>query len=226
MRRPLLPLLLLLLPLLTRAQVFVGPNVGAVFGRSIELGALVYPKNQDWIAASLSAGYTAPGPMYFPRKKAECVADFRNQGWHVRVGLRNGLTTDHHANHFFWGLDLTYSHQNESAVKNTCDNPTGDPFRIDQTVKVWSLGVNTGITWNPLRGKSIYQKFLVDFGLRMSYPFATSVPLIGQRDYISGVGFTWWPIRSIAFQPMAVLRWELFHNRYGYSKGKTRTLFK
>jgi hypothetical protein len=62
--------------------------------------------------------------------------------------------------------------------------------------------------------------------LRIGYPFWSSEKPYGERDYYSGMGFTWLPIRSITFQPIASLRWELFHDRYGYSKGKTRQRFK
>lgn len=205
-----------------QAQLFVGPNVGGILGRTVDAGLLYYPKNEDWIAVSLSGGYTFNGPMYFPRRKAECIHDFRNGGWHMRLGLRNGLTTDHHANHMFWGADLVYSRQNESARINSCDTSSVPESTVAQSIDVMSLSVNLGYTWNPLRRKTIYQRFLVDFGLRIGYPFWSSAPPLGERDYFSGMGFTWFPIRSITFEPIAVFRWELFHGRYGYSKARTR----
>lgn len=218
--------LLLLALTQASAQLFIGPNIGSAYGRTPEAGLLYYPKNEDWISIALGGGYTFNGPMYFPRKKAECIGHFRNQGWHIRLGLRNGLTTDHHENHLYWGLDLIYSRQHESVVRNACEDATEPLERVAQSINVWSGALNLGFTWNPLRRQTIYQKFLVDLGIRIAYPFASSAPLLGERDYISGVGFTWFPIRSIAFEPVLVLRWELFHSRYGYSKGKTKTLFK
>lgn len=208
------------------AQLFVGPNVGGILGRTGDIGVLIYPKNEDWIAASVSGGYTLYGPMYFARRKAECLRQFQNGGWHVRAGARNALTTDHHSNHMWWGADLIYSRQVEQAEVNACDNATEPTATVGQEIDVMSLSLNLGYTWNPLRGKTIYQRFLLDFGLRVSYPFWSSAPPLGQRDYFSGVGFTWLPLRSIAFEPIAVFRWELFHNRYGYSKQRTRTRFK
>jgi hypothetical protein len=206
-----------------KAQLFVGANAGGILGRTLDVGALYYPKNEDWIAVSATGGYTVYGPMYFARRKAECLRHFHNGGWHVRVGLRNGLTTDHHANHVFWGADLVFSRQNENAIVNACD---ATAHYFEQQISVMSGSLNLGYTWNPLRGKTIYQRFLVDFGLRVGVPFWSSAPPLGERDYYSGLGFTWLPIRRIAFEPIAAFRWELFHSPYGYSKGKTRQRFK
>ncbi len=208
------------------AQLFVGPNVGGVLGRTVDLGALYYPKNEDWIAISLSGGYTVHGPMYFARREAECLRQFKNGGWHMRLGLRNGLTTDHHSNHVFWGADLIYSRQNESAHINACATATEPATLVTQQIDVMSFALNIGYTWNPLRRKTIYQRFLVDFGLRIGHPFWSSAPPLGERDYFSGLGFTWLPIRSVTIEPIAAVRWELFHSRYGYHKAKTRQRFK
>lgn len=209
-----------------QAQLFFGPNIGPALGRTIDFGLLAYPKNEDWLAFSLSGGYTFSGPMYFPRKKAECLSGFRNGGWHIRAGARNGFTTDHHDNHLWWGLDLIYSRQNESAVLHTCDTSQADPQHVSQDIHVMSGSISFGYSWNPMKGKTIYQRFLIDFGLRVGYPFWSSAPLLGQRDYISGLSFTWFPIRSITFEPMITFRWELFHGRYGFFKQKTKKRFK
>lgn len=210
----------------SRAQLFIGPNLGPILGRTLDGGLLYYPKNEDWIAVSLSGGYTFYGPMYFARRKAECLSQFHNGGWHTRLGLRNGFTTDHHANHPWWGADLVYSRQVERARINTCDAAPGSPTTVSQRIHVMSFAVNLGYTWNPLRRKTIYQRFVLDFGLRVGYPFWSSAPPLGERDYFSGLGFRWFPIRSITLEPIAVFRWELFHDRYGYHKGKTRKRFK
>ena len=212
-------------PKIGKAQLFAGYNLGPIFGRTLDADFRLYLKNEDWISFSLGGGYTFNGPMYFPRKKAECLSHFRNGGYHIRAGARNSLTVDHHDNHMFWGLDFLYSKQNESAVFNTCDS-TLNPVKVSQRIHVLSGAINFGYTWNPLKGKSIVQKFLVDFGLRVGYPFWTSAPLLGERDYISGLSFTWFPIRSITFEPIVAIRWELFHSRYGYSKGKTKIRYK
>ncbi|MBL0020604.1 MAG: hypothetical protein IPP17_30270 [Bacteroidetes bacterium] len=90
-------------------QLFAGYNAGPILGRTLDAGLLYYPKNEDWIAVAFSGGYTFQGPMYFARREAECLKQFKNGGWHMRLGLRNGLTTDHHSNHPWWGLDLIYS---------------------------------------------------------------------------------------------------------------------
>jgi hypothetical protein len=217
--------LLMMLGGTARAQLFVGYNIGPALGRTLDADFRYYPKNEDWISFSLGGGYTFNGKMYFPRKKAECLSDFRNGGWHMRFGARNSFTTDHHDNHLFWGLDFLYSRQNESATFNTCDS-TLVPERISQSVNVLSGSINFGYTWNPRLGKSIYQKFLLDFGLRVGYPIWSTAPLLGERDYISGLGFRWFPIRSLTLEPIVAFRWELFHGKYGYSKGKTKTRYK
>lgn len=208
---------------MAQAQLFVGANAGGILGRTVDAGLLYYPKNEDWIAVSLSGGYTVYGPMYFARREADCVRHFHNSGAHVRLGLRNGLTTDHHANHVFWGADLIYGRQNENAIVNNCDSTK---HYFAQKYAVMSGSINIGYTWNPLRRKTIYQRILIDFGLRMGFPFWSSAPPLGERDYYSGLGFTWFPIRKIAFEPIAAIRFELFHSPYGYSKGKTRKRYK
>lgn len=213
------------LPKQIEAQLFAGYNLGPIFGRTLDADLRYYPKNEDWISFSAGAGYTFNGKMYFPRKKAECLSNFRNGGYHIRIGARNGLTVDHHDNHPFWGLDLLYSRQNESAVLNTCDS-TLNPESISQSINVMSASINMGYTWNPLKGRTIVQKILVDFGLRIGYPFWSSAPLLGERDYISGLSFTWFPIRSITFEPIVAIRWELFHGKYGYYKQKTKVRYK
>ncbi len=208
------------------AQLFAGYNAGPILGRTLDAGLLYYPKNEDWIAVSFSGGYTFHGPLYFARREAECLKQFKNGGWHMRLGLRNGLTTDHHANHPWWGLDLVYSRQNESARINTCDAATAPPVTVSQSVNVMSAALNLGYTWNPLRKKTIFQRFVVDFGLRFGYSFWSSAPLLGERDYVSGLGFSWFPIRKVTLEPIAVFRWELFHDRYGYHKARTVKRFK
>jgi hypothetical protein len=209
-----------------QAQLFFGPNLGPILGRTADVGFLYYPKNEDWISASLSGGYTLYGPMYFARRDAECLKGFHNGGWHIRGGTRIGFTTDHHKSHMFCGFDLVYSRQREDALLHTCDTATMPPVRFSQNISVMSGALNIGYTWNILHKKTIYQRFLLDFGLRIGYPFWSSAPLLGQRDYISGVGFRWFPFKSVTLEPMATFRWELWHGRYGYSKGKTRTRFK
>jgi hypothetical protein len=164
--------------------------------------------------------------MLFARREAECLRGFHNGGWHVRVGARNGFTTDHHKSHVFWGLDLVYSRQREDALLHACDTATRDPIRFSQSLNVMSGSLSLGYTWNMLHKKTIYQRFLFDFGLRIGYPFWSSVPILGQRDYISGLGFMGFPFKSVTFEPIATFRWELFHAKYGYSKGKTRKRFK
>ncbi|HEX2898493.1 MAG TPA: hypothetical protein VHS96_02125, partial [Bacteroidia bacterium] len=126
------------------AQLFAGYNAGPILGRTLDAGLLYYPKNEDWIAVSLSGGYTFRGPMYFARREAECLSKFKNGGWHMRLGLRNGLTTDHHANHPWWGLDLVYSRQHESARINTCDTASADPMTVSQSLNVMSASLNLG----------------------------------------------------------------------------------
>jgi hypothetical protein len=208
-----------------QGQVYMGLNVGPAYARTVDLDFSFFPKNEDWLSFQVSGGYTFAGPMYFPRKKAECLTDFRNGGWHVRAGARNGLTTQHHSSHLFWGLDLVYSRQQESVVKHVCDTSTLNPERLAQNINVLGGAVNLGYTWNPFHKKSIYQIFLFDFGVRIGYPFWTQAPLLGERDYISGLGFTWFPIRSLTLEPMITLRWKLVKGKYGFFKGKKKTRY-
>ena len=208
------------------SQLFLGYNAGPILGRTADIGLQYYPKNEDWISVTLSGGATLYGPMYFARREADCLRKFHNGGWHIRLGARNGFTTDHHANHPWWGLDLVYSRQKESALINTCAAATEPEVTVTQSLNVMSGSLSLGYTWNPLRRKTIYQRFVIDFGLRLGYPFWSSEPLLGQRDYISGLGFRWFPIRSITLEPVAVFRWELFHNKYGYHKARTVKRFK
>lgn len=207
-------------------QLFVGYNAGPILGRTADLGLQYYPKNEDWISLTLSGGATLYGPMYLARREADCLRKFQNGGWHIRLGARNGLTTDHHANHPWWGLELVYSRQKESALINTCAAATEPEMTVTQSLNVMSGALSLGYTWNPLRRKTIYQRFVIDFGLRFGYPFWTSVPLLGERDYISGLGFRWFPIRGITLEPIAAFRWELFHDKYGYHKARTVKRFK
>jgi hypothetical protein len=205
-----------------RGQVYAGLNLGPAYARTVDLGLTFYPKNEDWISIQLSGGYTFAGPMYFPRKKAECLGGFRNGGWHVRLGARNGITTQHHSSHPFWGLDLVYSRQQESAVLHLCDTASLPLERVNQNLSVLSGAVNLGYTWNPFHKKTIYQVVLLDFGLRIGYPFWSKVPLLGERDYVSGLGFTWFPIRSLSLEPIIVLRVKLVRGRYGFFKAKEK----
>lgn len=208
------------------AQVYLGPNLGPAYGRTVEAGLQVYIPNEDWISILASGGYTFEGPLYFPRKKKDCISDVYNQGWHMRIGARNGLTVDHHKSHMFWGLDLTYSHHEESALLNSCATATEPTDRQEQAYKVWSGGLALGYTWNPVFGRTIYQKFLLDFGLRISHPFYTSQEPFGERNYFSGIGFTWLPIRNVALEPIVAIRWELFHDKYGHNRMRTVKRYK
>ncbi|MEM0996298.1 MAG: hypothetical protein AAGN35_04425 [Bacteroidota bacterium] len=215
----------LLSPAPASAQMYAGINLGPAYGRTVDAGLMLFPKNEDWLSFQLSGGYTFAGPMYFPRKKAECLANFRNGGWHVRLGARNGFTTQHHSSHLFWGLDLIFSRQNESALLNACDTASAAPMSVSQNINVVTGAINLGYTWNPFHKKTIYQLVLIDFGLRVGYPFWSSAPLLGERDYISGAGFTWFPIRSLSVEPMAILRFKLVKGRYGFFKRRERKRF-
>ena len=86
--------------------------------------------------------------------------------------------------------------------------------------------VRLGYQWNPLRRKTIYQRFVLDFGLQIGAPIIASAPLVAERNHYSGLGITYLPIRSVALEPIIAVRWKLNQRRYGFFKGRERKRFK
>jgi len=210
--------------LLGEAQLYVGPNIGPAWGRTGDLQFYYYPHNEYWIAASVSAGYTYFGRTYFPRRSAECLDHLRSGGWHVRVGARNDLTTKNHGSHPYWELLAVYTRQKESAIIGACDTSMS-LTRREQVGTVISGALRLGYTWNPFERKTIYQRFLLDFGLQIGVPIWSSHGFLAERNYYSGIGLTYFPIRSVALEPTITLRYRVGTRRYGFHKGKTRSRF-
>lgn len=218
--------LLLMLPLGGLAQGYLGLNLGPAYGRTLDAQFYLYPKNEDWIAASVSGGYSFSGRTYFARKKKECIGNLRSGGWHLRAGVRNDLTTQNHSSHLYWELLMVYTRHQESGVTGTCDTTGASLREIEQTGSLLSGALRIGYTWNPLHKKTIYQKILVDFGLQLGVPFWSNLELISERNHYSGIGYTWLPFRSVAIEPTITLRWKLNQRRYGFFKGQERKRFK
>lgn len=218
-------LCLMFCALFGQAQLYVGPNIGPLWGRTGDLQFYYYPHSEDWIAASLSAGTTYFGRTYFPQKSKECIDNLRSGGWHIRAGARNDLTTKNHSSHAYWELLAVYTNHHESAITGVCDTSTS-LVRVDHDLHVISGALRLGYTWNPFHRKTIYQRFLLDFGLQIGLPIWSNEPLIVERNYYSGIGLTYFPFKSIALEPTITLRYRVGTRRYGFHKGQTRTLFK
>lgn len=225
MRSLFILLALVSLSLWAQAQLYVGPNIGPLIGRTPDLQLYFYPHNEDWIAASVSIGKSFSGKTLFPRKEAECLNNLRTGGWHVRVGARNDLATQNHGSHLYWEVLGVYTNHSESAVLGTCDSSITNTL-INQDIHLISGALRGGYTWNPFARKTIIQRFLIDFGLQLGVPIWSSSPLISDRNHYSGIGTTYFPFRSIAFEPTITLRYRVGTRRYGFKKGQTRTLFK
>ena len=207
------------------AQLYVGPNVGPLWGRTADLQLYFYPHSEDWIAASVSGGYTFRGLTYFPRRSKECIANLQSGGWHLRVGARNDLTTQNHGSHPYWELLAVYTNQRENVTTGVCDT-SASLTSISQTNHVISGALRIGYTWNPFERKTIYQRFLLDFGLQAGLPIWSSQDRLSERQYYSGIGLTWFPIRSVALEPTITLRYRVGIRRYGFHKGTPRKLFQ
>jgi len=224
------PFLTLFFLLLTGAsaigQSFLGLNLGPAYGRTLDGQLYFYPKNEDWIAVSLSGGYTFQGRTYFTRQEKDCLEDLRSGGWHVRLGFRNDLTTDNLSSHFYWEALAIYTRHTESATINTCPESSGHRISFNSTVNVLSGAVRLGYQWNPLRGKTTDERIVFDFGLQIGAPVMASAPLVAERNHYSGVGITWLPIRSVAIEPVATVRWKLNQRRYGYFRQKERKRYQ
>lgn len=216
---------LILLALSGQAQLYLGPNIGPLWGRTGDFQFYYYPHSEDWIAASVSAGYTAHGRTFFPQKAKECIDNLQSGGWHIRAGARNDLTTQNHSSHLYWELLAVYTNHNESAITGVCDTSTS-LMRLEQDLHVISGAIRVGYTWNPFARKTIYQRFLLDFGLQVGLPIWSNKDRIAERNYYSGIGLTSFPFRTIAIEPTIILRYRVGTRRYGFHKGKTRTLFK
>ncbi len=207
-------------------QSFAGINLGPLYGRTLDAQLYIYPKNEDWIAVSLSGGYTFSGRGYFIRQEKDCLENLRNGGWHLRLGFRNDLTTDNLDNHLYWEALAVYTRHTESATINTCAESSGHRIPFNSTVNMLGGAVRLGYQWNPLRRKTIYQRFVLDFGLQIGAPIIASAPLVAERNHYSGLGITYLPIRSVALEPIIAVRWKLNQRRYGFFKGRERKRFK
>ena len=183
MRNPILILILSLLAGPLSGQAFLGINFGPAYAKSFDGQFYLYPKNEDWIAVSLSGGYTLNGRTYFPRKEKDCLDNLSSGGWHLRLGVRNDLTTDNLDNHVYWEALAVYTRHTEAATINTCADANSGRMDFNSTVNLWSGAFRVGYQWNPLRRKTIHQRFVLDFGLQIGAPIHSSAPLVAERNH-------------------------------------------
>lgn len=219
-------LFVFLLPVSVFGQSYLGLNLGPAYGQTVDAQLYIYPKNEDWIAVSLSGGWSRNNKSYFPLKRKECISDLRSGGWHIRLGARNDLTTQNHGSHLYWELLAVYTRHSESVVTGTCDTTNASLERISQTGNVMSGAIRIGYTWNPFHKKTIYQRILLDFGLQVGVPFWSDLELASERNHYSGIGYTRFPIRRVAIEPTITIRYKLNKRRYGFFKGRESKRFK
>jgi hypothetical protein len=220
MRRFLLPLFFLLAGLGAHAQGYLGVNAGGILGRTGEAQLIMYPKNEDWISFHVGGGYTAPGPFFFD-KRDECLRNFFNHGWHVKAGFRNGITADLRRNHFFWGMSAIYSRTKERARQTYCDSLLENDVVIKHQVPTLGLALNGGWSWNVFRGKTAWDRLIIDFGMQVGTKVWVGEEFLSERNHVSGMGFGPIPFRRLHLEPMLMARYELWHGRYGSYKGRT-----
>lgn len=201
------------------AQIYLGANGGGILGRTGDVQMLFYPKNEDWLSFTGGGGYTAPGPFFFD-KRSECLRNFFNHGWHLRAGIRNGITADLRRNHFFWGLQAVYSRNRESARFTYCDSLLENDLIYKNRYTVISAAANFGWTWNVFRKKTVWDKLFIDMGFQIGTPIFRSGESLSERSYISGMGFGPFPFRSLHMEPLLMARYEIWHGRYGYRKAR------
>lgn len=178
----------------------------------------VHPKNEDWFSIHTGAGYTLKTPFLLD-KKEECLRNVNHGGYHFRLGARISLTTDHHGNYFFWGGDLVWSKQKESALFFTCDSLLS-PETIERKFNVLSGALNAGYSWNPWRRKMYIHPLQFDFGFQLGFPLWKGGEFQSARNYISGLGYGNFPMHGINLSAFAAARYELFHFKYGSKRFK------
>lgn len=198
------------------AQFYAGVNAGPLLGRSLEVNTFLWPKNEDWLCFNLSAGYTIPMGFFF-EKKSECIRDLKTSGWNLKLVARHNLTIDHKKSHWFWGMGVAYSRQKEWAFQTFCDDEIADEVEAARTGIISGV-LQAGYSWNPLHKKSIVQRLKFDFGLQAAIPAINRGKLLAERNYISGVGYTWLPFRSVGLEAIIMVRYELSKRRYGFYK--------
>ena len=199
------------------AQAFVGLNVGPGVGRTIDVFGMIHPKSQEWLSFTMGGGYTLPGPLYFTRKM-DCVSNYNNSGYHVRLGARHSLTTDHHKNFLFYGLNLVLSGQNESITQGICDN--GKPPGSFQAKGIAVGGaINAGYSYNPT-SRFHKPKVHLDMGLQAGIPFYRTFVQPGSSSYLPGLGYGKTGRLGIYFELVLIVRYEFWHNIFGYSRPK------
>ena len=213
--------LFLLLPFAGQGQLWLGGNAGSLAGRTADAYVLLHPKNQDWLALSLSGGYTLPGPLFLPHNYAD-LSNFRHSGYHVRLGAKNFITSDHLSNHLFWGGHLNYAGVTEKA-NNTSGTGEG-------AVKnnFGSLGVQFDAGYSIcLNPNAMRDKWKLDLGLQLGFPVTKKNDFMGaptrSATYVPGLGYGRAGEEAVNFQLIVLMRYMMWDGRYGYQKlRKTR----
>lgn len=176
---------------------------------------MLHPKNEDWITIDAGFGYTLKSGYYF-KEGGGCIDNQKNGGYFFKAGARNGLTTDHHEGHPFWGLSLIVSKVQESVVTNHClPGHSGDLVVSNSTV--FGGLAEVGYSFN-ISKKAPLSKVFLDLGIRAGVPFYESNPFLASRNYIPGIGFGKVGNRGININPVIKFRLELAHGKYGYRK--------
>lgn len=210
-----------------KAQFFAGINAGPALGKTVDGFFMLHPKNQEWLSFNLSAGYTVPGPFLLSFLSNDCLTQHKNSGYHVRFGFRNSLvggaqnpTMAHHQNHLFWGLNVVGSQYKENANNDGC-NPDEPLGLVERSQLLVGGAVQAGYAWNLVPFTRDNNLFL-DLGIQIGFPFNPKNGFLGTFNYIPGLGYGF-PGKTgngVNFEFIAVLRYELYHAKYGYNKVK------
>ncbi len=189
-------------------------NAGSLPARTLELGLAIHPKNEDWLTIHTGLGYTLNGGYYFP-KKTDCNTELKNGGTFIRLGARNSLTSDHHEDHLFWGIDALFIGYRESAI-DRCD--ADEPGKaVESKGKAFGGLLEAGYAWN-ISKRSHTSRVFLDLGIRAGAPLYNSAPFLGSLNYLPGIGFGKSGSRGFNIAPVARFRVELWHGRYGHYK--------
>lgn len=211
--------LLVLLPFLGHSQLYLGGNAGSLAGRTADAYVFYHPKNQDWLALSLSGGYTVPGPLFFPHSYPD-YDKFRHSGYHIRLGARNFITSDHLSNHLFWGGHMNYAGVTEKAT-NTSGTGEGE---VKNNFGCFGLQLDAGYSMC-LNPNAMRDKWKLDMGLQLGFPLTQKDQFLGAASsaatYVPGLGYGRAGEEAVNLQLILLLRYMMWDGRYGHYKHRT-----
>lgn len=211
--------LFLLLPFLGQGQLYLGGNAGSLLGRTADAYALLHPKNQDWLAFSFSGGYTVPGPLFLPHKY-DSIERYRHGGYHIRLGARNFITSDHLSNHLFWG-----GHVNYAGVTEKGNSTAAGGGEVKK--KFGSLGVQFDAGYSIcLNPHAMRDKWKLDLGLQLGFPLTNTSEFMAaikssedakpSAGYVPGLGYGRAGEEAYNLQLIVLLRYMMWDGRYGH----------